>query len=217
MAPRLSSIIITITLATTSVAAAAVSPARADSAGEPEAYLPGLVAFSSQIANGKADQLRGVYVVNLFADQVMQQPSGEPGFVSPAPDVLTQFSGAAQFGSTGLLAHNYLAGTEFAQIQLGQTVYLVYGDGHTRAYLVTQRLTYRALQPDSAYSSFVDLSSGEKLSAFVLFDSIYDRPGSVILQTCIEANGSPTWGRLFVIAEPDLSPRIWQRNCRRCK
>jgi hypothetical protein len=31
---------------------------------------------------------------------------------------------------------------------------------------------------------------------------IYGRRGDLVLQTCIEAQGIDTWGRLFVIAEP---------------
>ncbi len=176
--------------------------ARADSITEGDSVLPSLEKFAQQMVNGQHDQLRGIYARDVFADSVAQQPAGEPGFVAADDGVLTQFSRASQFGATGLLAHNFIDGAKFSDLQEGQVLYLVYGDGHADAYVLTQRLRYQALQPNSEYSGFLDLQSGERLSAFSLFSTIFNRPGSLILQTCIEADGLPTWGRLFVIAQP---------------
>ncbi len=215
MAPRFSSII-TISLTVASVLALPANLARADGIDAATTALPGLNVFASQVMNGQDGQLRGVYASDLFTARVVQQPVGQPGFVSPSQGVLTQFSGAAQFGSTGLLAHNYLAGAQFSQLRIGQILYLVYGDGRTAAYAVTHLLKYQALQPNSDYSSFIDLTTGARLSAFGLFAGVYDRPGAVVLQTCIAANGLSTWGRLFVIAEPLASPRLWRKPCSRC-
>ncbi len=215
MAPRFSTLI-AISLTVASVLALPANPARADGIDAVTPALPGLNVFTSQVINGQGGQLRGVYATDLFSARVVQQPDGQPGFVSPSQGVLTQFGGASQFGSTGLLAHNYLAGAEFSQLRVGQVLYLVFGDGRTSAYAVTHLFKYQALQPNSDYSSFVDLTTGERLSAFSLFAGIYDRPGAVVLQTCIAANGLSTWGRLFVIAEPYTSPRLWRKLCSRC-
>src|SRR5919106_3860917 len=75
--------------------------------------LPLLDAFVSQVKNGQADELRGIYVPEIFAAHVVQQPMGKDEFVSPRQGILTQFGLASKLGSTGLLAHNYLAGERF--------------------------------------------------------------------------------------------------------
>mgnify|MGYP005847246307 CR=1 FL=1 len=61
-----------------------------------------------------------------------------------------------------------------------------------------------ALSPNSPYSNFVNLDDPERkiISVNDLFFSIYAQPGRLILQTCIEADGQPSWGRLFIIAAP---------------
>ncbi len=215
MAPTSSSRILIIFSLAVALALPAVD-ARAISAQPADASLPSLTAFAGQMVNGEGQQLRGLYATDLFADPVVQQPRGASGFVSPAPDVLTQFNDASQLGATGLLAHNYLAGMQFSQMRAGQIVYLVYGDGRAEPYVVTQLVRYRALQPNSDYSSFVNVSTGERLSAFSLFTRMYGHSGTVVLQTCIEANGISTWGRLFVIAEPASSQQVWKTICPNC-
>jgi hypothetical protein len=123
-------------------------------------------------------------------------------FVSPWQDVLTEFNLASSLGSTGLLAHNDLAGKSFSQLQPGQYVYLVYGDGYVSTLIVTEILQYRALEPNSLASSFVDMETGNVLTSSELFTNAYHRPGQVVFQTCIEENDTLTWGRLFIIAKP---------------
>jgi hypothetical protein len=164
--------------------------------------LPLLDAFVSQIKNGQADDLRGVYVPEILAARVVQQPMGKNEFVSPRQGIATQFGLASQFGSTGLLAHNYLAGESFSLLKEGQKFYLIYGSGRTSAFVVKEILKYRALEPTSTSSDFVDLENSDLLTASELFSKIYDRQGQVIFQTCIYAEGNRAWGRLFVIAEP---------------
>lgn len=181
-------------LPTPSVYAAGSHPA--------DASLPALDTFAGSVKNGQAGQLRGVYVPDILADTVVQQPANQADFVSPRQNIITQFSSATTLGSTGLLAHNFLAGAKFSQMQPGQTVYLVYGDGRTAAFTVTTILRYQALQPNSVYSNFKDLTSGRTVSASSLFSTTYGRRGEVVFQTCITSNGLSTWGRLFVIASP---------------
>ncbi len=164
--------------------------------------LPPLEEFVESLQNGEADELRGIYVPDVLASAIVPQPEGDEGFVSTSENTLTQFGLASQYGSTGLLAHNYLAGRFFSLIKTGQMYYLVYGDGRTETFIVTDILRYQALDPDNLHSPFRDLETGRLFSATKLFLKVYAQPGHVILQTCINANGNPSWGRLFVVAEP---------------
>lgn len=159
--------------------------------------------FIPAIQNGNANQLVGVYIDNTFALRVVQQPSSNPGFVSSEPDVATEFSMAAQYGTTALLAHNTAAGEYFDEIADGQKIVLVYGDGDLRHYKVDQIRQFQALTPTSPYSNFIDLSVPEQtLSAEKLFYQIYQSDGDLVFQTCIERDGELSWGRLFIIAHP---------------
>jgi hypothetical protein len=164
--------------------------------------LPTLQAFVNRVKTGKAEDLVGVYVPEVFAAQVAMQPTGDAGFVTPRPNFVTQFSLASRFGSTGLLAHNYLAGKSFSQLSENQTFHLIYGDGSVSTFMVTDILRYQALEPNSVSSTFKDLDNSESLTSSELFLKVYNRPGMVIFQTCISANGNSAWGRLFIIAEP---------------
>jgi hypothetical protein len=193
-----------------------VAVVRASVAKVADRPLPSLATFADALTNGDARVLRGVYVPGILANAVVQQPAGDPGYVSSDQELLTQFEQASQLGSTGVLAHNFLAGAQFAEMQPGQFIYLVYGDGRTSAFVVRDALRYQALQPMSAYSAFVDLADGRQLGVSDLFVSVYGRPGAVILQTCIEAEGVSTWGRLFVVAEPFHRRAIQQYACTNC-
>lgn len=171
--------------------------------------------FVPTIQNGNANQLVGVYIDETLALRVVQQPSSNPGFVSSESDVATEFSMAAQYGTTALLAHNTAAGEYFDEIADGQNIVLVYGDGDLGYYKVDQIRQFQALTPTSPYSNFIDLSAPDQtLSAESLFYQIYQSDGNLVFQTCIERDGELSWGRLFVIAHPieelghtQLSPR----------
>ena len=199
------------------VVSAPAARARADGVQSPGADLPTLDAFVLQVMNGDSAQLRGVYAPDLFAFGVTTQPEGYPEFISRDADVLTQFGSASQVGSIGLLAHNYLAGRQFPLMEAGQLIHLVYGDGLLQTYTVAQSLRYRALQPRSASSEFVDLVSGGQLAASALFQAIYGRPGAVVFQTCIAADGVSTWGRLFVVAIPREYRGFSRHLCETCE
>jgi hypothetical protein len=146
--------------------------------------------------------LRGIYIPEILAAQIVQQPEGNDEFVSPWDNIVTQFDPASDFGSTGLLAHNYLAGKSFLLVKKNQKFHLVYGDGRTSEFVVTEILRYQAPETNSASSVFKDLVNGESLTASELFLKAYNRPGMVVFQTCITAEGNASWGRLFIIAEP---------------
>jgi hypothetical protein len=164
--------------------------------------LPGLGDFVGQLEDGEAGVLRGMYVQDILAARVVQQPAGRSDFVSPRKNILTQFGLASRFGATGLLAHNYLSGASFSLLKPGQLVYLVYGDGKTSVFVVKELLSYQAVDPLSTTSNFIDLKTKKVLTAGDLMNKVYNRPDQLILQTCIEKDRNLSWGRLFVIAEP---------------
>jgi len=166
------------------------------------AVMPTFTSFSKTVENGEANVLRGVYVSNVLALPVVQQPSKNAGYVSKKDGVATQFRMASQFGNLGLLAHNHLAGKSFSELAVGQEVRLVYGDGHVEYFVIKEVLKYQALQPDNPYSSFHNLSANETLTAEQMFKRVYFGDRHVTFQTCIAAEGNPSWGRLFVIAIP---------------
>ncbi|HEU0297201.1 MAG TPA: hypothetical protein VFR47_30955, partial [Anaerolineales bacterium] len=127
--------------------------------------LPLLDVFVSQIKNGRSADLRGIYIPEILAARVVQQPIGNNEFVSPRQNVVTQFELASRAGSTGLLAHNYLAGESFSLLKEDQKFYLIYGDGQISAFVVTEILRYEALEPTSALSEFRDLENDDLLTA----------------------------------------------------
>jgi hypothetical protein len=134
--------------------------------------------------------------------RLCSSPGATPGTFPYNDGEATQFRMAAQYGTVGLLAHNHLSGRHFSQLQTGQEVRLVYGDGRIETFVVTEVLRYQALQPTSPYSSFRNLDKEETLSAEGMFKRVYFGDGQVTFQTCIEFGGDLSWGRLFVIAVP---------------
>ena len=164
--------------------------------------LPTFTDFVSTVKNGQWDVLRGVYVENVLALPVVQQPAEQTMYVSSNAGEITQFNFASKAGNIGLLAHNTLAGAFFQQLVIGQEVRLIYGDGHVRKFIVTQIQHYQALEPYDPFSSFRNLDQNETLTAGQMFDRAYSGTQHVTFQTCIKAEGNSSWGRLFVIAAP---------------
>jgi hypothetical protein len=164
--------------------------------------LPTFTDFSRTVQNGKSSDLRGVYVSDVLALPVVQQPSNNAGYVSNNNGEATQFAMASQFGNIGLLAHNHLSGKSFSQLTIGQEVRLVYGDGKIETYIVIEVLKYQAMQPNSPYSEFRNINDNKTLTAEQMFKRVYFGDKHVTFQTCIEKDGALSWGRLFVIAIP---------------
>lgn len=162
--------------------------------------------FVEAVKNGQSNQVVGVYIPGVFALPVGQQPKNNAGYVTRNPGEATQFSMADVYGTVGILAHNDLAGAEFYDIQMNQYAIIVYGDGSLEYYVISGMEKYQALSPTSTFSDFVDMNgSGDHLSAGALFNHIYAPGNRLVLQTCIEANGDASWGRMFIIAEPATS------------
>jgi hypothetical protein len=164
--------------------------------------LPNFTDFSTSVKDGRADLIRGVYVPGVLALPVVQQPWGNQSFLSNKDEEVTQFRLASNYGTTGLLAHNYLAGKSFFGMSVGDEVRLVYGDGRTEYFVVSEILRYQALQPNSPYSSFRNLDQDEVIPVEKMFKRVFFGKGHVTFQTCIEQDGVKSWGRLFVIALP---------------
>ena len=158
--------------------------------------------FVSSVTDGNAKSLRGLYVDGVLALPIVEQPSSQPGFVSTTDGVATRFAMAAKYNTVGLLAHNYLAGRYFFNINTGDTIQLVYGDGSVKTYTVTASYRFQALSPNSANSKFRDLETDKVISATELFKKVYMGNHHVTLQTCIQQGSVDSWGRLFIVAEP---------------
>jgi hypothetical protein len=159
--------------------------------------------FVRSVMNGRSDLIVGVYVENILALPVVQQPSSSSAWVSPNDFEATQFVMAFVIaGNVGLLAHNFLAGRFFFDLKPGHIVQLIYGDGSVVEYELTEIKQYQALQPNSVYSDFVDLQTGETVSSTNLFNVVYAGEHHLTFQTCIEREGNSEWGRHFPIAYP---------------
>ena len=150
-------------------------------------------------SNDSASTVKKISVDGLFDLSVVQQPSGNSGYVSTKKDTLTQFGLASSYGSIGILAHNNLAGKYFPNIS-GKTITVTFSDGSTKKYTVSSVMKFQALEPTNPYSKFVDLNSSESLSSTDLFLKTFGLGGALVFQTCIAKDGSASWGRLFVIA-----------------
>jgi hypothetical protein len=164
--------------------------------------LPSLADFKTAVTNGQANALRGVYVQDVLAKRIVQQPQDNPGFVSQMDGVVTQFSLAAMYNVVGLLAHNNLAGASFPDLAIGQRVQLIYGDGRVSEYEIDKISRFQALQPNSGNSNFVDLDTHIVYTASQIFAMFYEGGDHVTFQTCIFKDGNLSWGRLFVTAVP---------------
>jgi hypothetical protein len=144
-----------------------------------------------------------IYDAGVFDYPIVQQPAGQPGFVSTEKASVTAFRMASNYGSQGFLAHNTLAGALFFNVKMGDTITVRYADGSVETFEVTQIRHLQATRPNSPTSSFVDLDNKNvTMTAVDLFYQTYGVKDTLILQTCIASGGVDSWGRLFIIATP---------------
>lgn len=156
------------------------------------------------VTNEYPNFIRSVLVPLSFSYAVVQQPDDNPYYVSSSKDLVTEFNLARQYNNSGLLAHNNLAGSKFKNLAMGQKIYIVREDGHVDRYTVSAIHRFQALESTNTESSFVDLDTGKTFSAVDVFNQMYTGARHLTLQTCISAMGDASWGRLFVIATPDV-------------
>ena len=163
--------------------------------------LPSFRSFVQTVADGDPT-VRGVYIPEVMALEVVQQPKDQPAFVSIEPKAATQFQMASAFGTIGLLAHNFLAGRYFDDVQIGDKISVVHGDGQVEEYQISSILQFQALDTTNTRTDFVDTSTQKQITASELFNLVYGGKPHLTLQTCIAKGQLLSWGRLFVIAEP---------------
>jgi hypothetical protein len=157
--------------------------------------------FSLALMGGNSSELEGIYVNGVLALRVVQQPLGQPGFVSSLEGVVTQFALARKFDVIGLLAHNYSSGSLFFSLRVGDSVILIFGDGAEKELRITDVDHYQALSATDPYSDFINLENGALFSAEQMFYKYYTGKPHLTLQTCIQKGNQTSWGRLFVIAQ----------------
>ena len=98
---------------------------------EEKSTLPAFDQFVENIKNGETKKIVGLWVEKKLALIVIYQPKNNPAFVSSIENVATFFLMPYEYaGNHGLLAHNYLAGRFFFDVEVGDIVQLVYGDGN---------------------------------------------------------------------------------------
>ncbi len=140
--------------------------------------------------------------VPAFSLPVTQQPPDNAVFVSGENGRVTQFRLAYQNGVTALLAHNYLSGTKFYDLKIGQIVTINYADQSVRHYTVTRIDRYQKVNPSRLQSKLIDLSSHKIFSTTEVFNRYYRGDHHVIFQTCLKGDGQLNWGLYFVVAVP---------------
>jgi hypothetical protein len=185
-----------------SITSVLFNPRPTQAIGEIRVALPRLAQSHESVAKSSASVLSRVYVADVLDLPIVQQPADNPYYVSDREGEVTQFSMVSQYGNLGLLAHNTLSGRHFSRLATGQEVLLLYEDGKTEHFVVIEILRFQALQPESVSSSFQNLEAAETISAAELFNRTYAGEHRLVFQTCIAADGNPSWGRLFVIAVP---------------
>jgi hypothetical protein len=134
---------------------------------------------------------------------VRRQPTDNPAWVTIEDDEVTLFDLALDYGSYGLVAHDYLAGSHFTDIGFGESVILGFEDGRQVSYIIIEVQEYQAVHPQSVTSDFTELLSGERMSVAKVFFRTYGIANRVILQTSIKRDNVEAWGRRFLVAIPD--------------
>jgi len=167
------------------------------------AVVPELEDFRRSLPSSETNRIAGVFVKGKLALRVLEQPEGQPGFVTSETDAVSHFRLAQSYGTIGLIAHNTLAGEGFSNVAIGDRIVVFTEAGDRSVFAVSQIRRVRALSPWSAASAFQDLdSAGDILSAQSLFNQVYGGRSALVLQTCISQGDSSVWGRLFILARP---------------
>lgn len=160
-----------------------------------------LDAFKHVVTTGDPALVTGLFVPDHGGFYVVQQASGQDGMVSPAADVLTQFRRPAANGVIGLLAHNFAAGKWFDELETGDLLYLIHGDGTYDVYRLSEKMQFKAINGKSVLTDFIDLATGEVRNVDEVYNQVYAGKPHLTLQTCIQQDKDLDWGRLFLLAE----------------
>ncbi len=161
----------------------------------------GLNTFVDSVVNGNADQVVGIYVADKFAMPMVQQLEGDHAFISSMPNTLTQFGLPSDYGVLGVLAHNTEAGASFYDLETGDEVVAVYGDGQLVRYEIDTSEVWEAFNPHDPYNgTFENVETSETLSLRDLFFDTYTTADTLVFQTCYAQGDNTEWGRLFITA-----------------
>lgn len=133
-----------------------------------------------------------------YTFRVVQQPAGELNWVSRDTDTLTQYQAAQRYGVMGIMAHSgTLPGLAIANLKPGDVVTVDIG-GEKWQYVIEGLELYRV-----EGVQYWPIPMGDVMTSTQLFERMYVDPAPgynrIVLQTCVEAGGFDTWGRLFVI------------------
>ena len=124
------------------------------------------------------------------------------GNTAPSSWALGQFETVKKMGYLSLIGHNYLAGSVFNTLSIGQELEVTFADGKTITYIIDNVLRYQATDPYDLSKPFVtNNGEGKQISTNSMFNQTYKR-GKLTLQTCISQNGYASWGLLFIQASP---------------
>jgi hypothetical protein len=167
-----------------------------------EEILPQLDDFIQEVADGIVGGPRGLYVKGMMALRIVQQPNGDPKYVSQDSNTATQFYRAGLFGTIGLLAHNFLAGKNFLNLQPGQDLILIYGNGKIEHFQVSEIADYQRLTLADIHSDFLDVDTQVRSSADQVFSKYYEVGHVLTLQTCLARYEVSDWGVRFITALP---------------
>jgi hypothetical protein len=115
----------------------------------------------------------------------------------PIPDVAGQVSRFEQPAGLVFLAHSNLDGARFADIESGDLIHY-YADGW-QEYRVTAIIEAQAVPPESTTPTLWIDSRGYTVEE--IHRLYFSDPDRLVLMTCLERDGVPSWGRLIVISE----------------
>jgi hypothetical protein len=169
----------------------------------PKTATPDLsIQLTLQAFHSPANLVTKVYSQGVMNYLVVQQPQDDPTFVSKEPGVVTQFQLPGYLGVIGLIAHNYLAGSSFFYLRVGESITLDFENGHQQDFRVVHIKEYKAVDPLDPKTDFIDLDSGEELTASRVFNGEYGGSPHLTLQVSIQKGNIGSWGRRFITAEP---------------
>jgi hypothetical protein len=166
----------------------------------------GMEQYLEQLRNDDEDYTGVIYAPGVFAFPIISQPENNDLYVSIKRDLVTLFSAATVNGVTGLLAHNFLAGAHFYDLQIGQEIWLVEDETDVRGYQITDIQQYQRVDRLDG-DIFIDLETQTSLDTSEIFDRYYTGEPHLTLQTCLENEGDPSWGLTFIVAEPISIPQ----------
>jgi hypothetical protein len=169
--------------------------------GKSDLRISSLQQLLTRLEADPAKFVSGIYAPGIFALPIIEQPADNDIYVSVKRNLVTLFADAAENGVTGLLAHNFLAGALFYNLEIGGELWLVNGEEETTAYTVTNIEQFQKIDGEET-DTYIDLRTQESMSTSEVFERFYTGEPHLVLQTCLEENDDPSWGLTFIVAQP---------------